>query len=480
MKKSLEKIVRLIGFGIFFLLYGCTLVDNSDTITVINNGYESKAVSDILNGTCGTSACHGGSSPVNGLSTEIQAQLMLGSTNRPFESVKNYGGDVVIPYKPDQSLLMQFVKGNITSKTSYNHSTLSKSEISTLSDWIIGGAKSDKEIVPYESPESYRVFVCNSESESISIIDGTSNVVGSIAQFDTSNSKKNIPYWIVEYGNYLYVSLSEANKLLKIRKSDKSLVGVTNNLYDAGLIKLNPSGSKAYVSRNYNSNTNYNSIYVINTSDMSIKTTISLPFTGVLNGLAYDLTRDYLYIADALNNMVHVVNTLTDVLIDVRYSLTTNYYPLFIEISPDGNYLYISANNTNQLLVVNTLSRIVVDRLSLLPNPMGIVVSSDGTKIYVASSGGNSVEVVTKTNNFWNKTNTISHATMSMPFAMDLTSNGSDLYLTNQNSNSEFIPTYLVDGEKNTSTITIINTSTETVSKVIEVEEGASGLVVEN
>jgi DNA-binding beta-propeller fold protein YncE len=79
-------------------------------------------------------------------------------------------------------------------------------------------------------------------------------------------------------------------------------------------------------------------------------------------------------------------------------------------------------------------------KVSLLSTPMGISVSKNGSKIYVASNAGNAIEVVTKTNLFWDKTNTISHTTMSMPFAIDITSDDSYLYVTNQNFKGDFVP----------------------------------------
>lgn len=481
MKKNINYQSALFVFlSLALFLTSCTLVDHDDQNQGVNYGYETEAVANILNETCAISGCHSGSAPSNGLTTEIQSDLMNGASTRPYEKSSYYGGEAVTPYNPTKSLMMQFVEGKIESPTTYNHKILSNNQIATLSKWIEDGARNNNDEVPFENPESYRVYVCNSESENISQIDGTKKVVSKLINLNEEATDSNTPYWVEEYGNYYYVTLSSANKLLKIRKSDNTIVASLSNIIDAGMVKINSAGTKAYVSRASNSLSTYNSIYVINIGDMLLIKTISFPFSnGLPHGLALDLTRNYLYVSDAINNVVQVINTLTDVLIDVRYSLTTNYYPLFIEVSPNGNYLYISAKNTNELLVINALSRIVVQKVQLSSMPMGISVSRNGSKIYVASSGDNVVDVVTKTGNFWNKTNTISHPTMSMPFAIDITSDDSYLYVTNQNLNNNFVPTYKVIGEDNISTISIIKTSTESIEKVIEVEEKSYGLVVE-
>ncbi|MDA3859694.1 MAG: YncE family protein [Melioribacteraceae bacterium] len=460
-------------------LTNCSLVEHDDQNQEENYGYETEAVANILNGTCATSGCHGGSSPTNGLSTERQSDIMHGTFTRPFDNNSYYGGDVVIPHNVEKSLIMQFVEGKITSATSYNHQILSTSQISTLAKWIGDGAKNYKSEISFENPESYRVYVCNSASENISTIDGTKKVVSQLTNLNNQSTFEDTPYWVAEYGDYLYVTLTNRNQLLKIRKSDNSIVASISNILSAGMVKINSAGSKAYVSRAYNSTSTYNSIYVINTNDMSLRSTITLPSSGLPHGLALDATRDFLYISDATNNIVHVVNTLNDLLMDTRFSLTNNYYPLFIEVSQDGNFLYVSARNTNELLVFNAISRLLYTKVSLLSTPMGISVSKNGSKIYVASNAGNAIEVVTKTNLFWDKTNTISHTTMSMPFAIDITSDDSYLYVTNQNFKGDFVPSYKIIDESNISTVTIINTATESIEKVIEVEENAAGIVVE-
>ncbi|MCF6270300.1 MAG: YncE family protein [Melioribacteraceae bacterium] len=480
MKKSNNYISALfILLSLSLLLTNCTLVESDNQNKAINYEYETEAVANILNGTCASSGCHSGSTPSDGLSTEIQSDIMSGAFKRPYQNGLYYSGDVVIPYNVEKSLIMQFVKGKIQSPTSYNHKILSSGQIATLSKWIGDGAKNYKDEVPFETPSSYRVYVCNSASENISTIDGTKKVVSSIKSLNDDTTFEDTPYWVEEYGDYYYVTLSTSNKFIKIRKSDNSVVASLSGIANAGIIKINSNGTRAYISHASTSTTTNNSIYIINTTDMTLHKEIVFSLNGFYHGLALDKNRKLLYVADANNNIIYIINTQNNLVINARFSLTTNYYPVFIEVSQDGNYLYASAKNTNELLVLNAGSQALVSRISLLLNPMGISISKNGDKIYVASNGSNSIDVITKSGNFWSKTNTISHPTMSMPFAIDITNDDSYLYVTNQNLSGAFVPTYKVIGEENISTISIINTATESVEKVIEVEEEAYGIVVE-
>jgi YVTN family beta-propeller protein len=406
---------------------------------------------------------------------------MLGASNRPIDGLYNYGygGEDIIPFNPDKSLLMQFVKGNLATKLSYDHTMLSKGEISILEEWILKGAKDYKGDVPYSSPESYRVYVCNQYSEYVSVIDGTNKVVSHLTDVYNPATDFDTPYWVAEYGDYYYVTLSSAGLFVKFRKVDNVPVSAINGLSEPGIIRINKDGTKAYVSRAYTTETTYSSIYVLDLTNMFVIKELALKKNGLPHGIAIDNLRGFLFVADAINNLIHVVNIYTDLLIDTRFDLVNDFYPLFLAASPDGNYLYISAYNSNQLLVANAGSRKIISRVNLLSHPMDVTVSSNGQKIYIASSGGNAVEVVTKTAAFWDKTNTITHPAFSMPFALDITSDDNYLYVTNQNYDGDFAPAYQVKGEGNISTVSIINTQTEKVEKVIEIEEAAAGIVVE-
>ena len=476
--KNLSKVLFLFAFLVG--LSSCTLVENpDDQLAKDNHYYETKEVGDILNGTCATSGCHGGSAPVNGFSTEIQPETMLGASHRPYLGVNNYGGDDVIPYNPNKSLLLQFLTGNIVNELSYNHSILNQSQIQTVTDWIAGGCRDYKGEVAYASPASYRVYVCNQNTEEVSVIDGTEKVVSYITDVNNPHTEFDTPYWVAEYGAYYYVTLSSAGLFIKFRKSDNSVVAAISGINDAGIIKINRNGSKAYVSRAPTSQKYYKSIYLINLITMTVQKEMTFLTQGLPHGMALDITRGYLYVADAANNIVNIINTYNEQVIDVRFNLVNDFYPLFLEVSPNGNYIYITANNSNQLLIASANSRLVIDDVPLLSNPMGVAVSSSGDKIYVASNGGDAVEVITKVNDRWNKTNTITHPTMSMPYGIDITLNGKYVYVTNQNLEGDFIPAYQVKGEEDISTVTIINALSETVEKVIEVEENAAGIAVE-
>ena len=88
-------------------------------------------------------------------------------------------------------------------------------------------------------------------------------------------------------------------------------------------------------------------------------------------------------------------------------------------------------------------------------------------------------EIITREITFWAKTGEISHPAFSMPFGIEITLDQRYLFVSNINTNGAFTPAYQVKGEENISTVGIIDVQTESVIKVIEVEENAGAIVVE-
>jgi len=465
--------------GLISLFGGCELIDNpNEEEAKENNGYQTEKVGDIFNLKCGTSGCHSGSNAVNGFVTSTQPEIILGASDRP-DNGTNYGGDNVIAYDLERSLLYQFITGNLSTPLSVDHTFLANSEMEAIKEWIEDGAMNSLNVAPYTTPNSYRVYCCNSGDESISVIDGTEYVVGKVVDLDEGETSEDSPYWIEEYGDYYYVTLDKAGSLLKFRKSNNTLVGRIDNLIDPGLIRINLTGTKAYVSRSLNSTSTFNSIYVINTLNMTVTHLIILPINGLPHGMALDFTRGYLYVADAYSNVIYVIDSISDIIIDLNIRLEFNYLPLFVELPPYGTYIYVTTQGINSLQVIAANNRLIVGLVPLKSNPSDIAVTTDGQKIFVASSGGNVVEIVTRVTNFWSKTGEINHPAFSMPFGIDITVDDRYLFVSNINTNGAFTPAYQVKGEGNISTVGIINVQTESVIKVIEVEENAAAIVVE-
>lgn len=90
------------------------------------------------------------------------------------------------------------------------------------------------------------------------------------------------------------------------------------------------------------------------------------------------------------------------------------------------------------MLVIDTETKAVVAEVPVAAGPMYIAVSSNGNKIYIPSMMGNVVNVITKNDSSWSRTNEISHAGFNMMQGVDQTDDERYLYVSSRNADWSF------------------------------------------
>lgn len=461
-----------------FLFTSCEFSSDAIDENDNNGGFESSAVSLIISQNCATFGCHAGANPKNGLSLENHSSLIKGSNSRPLPGGGTYGGDVVVPFRPEKSLLYQMISGGTSVQMPYGRSALSTSDINLVKEWIENGALDYSGAVPFENPSSYRVYVCNQGADQLSLIDASGGVVSRVVDLDRTPNFNDKPHMVKEYGDYYYVTLIGTGQLLKLNKSDNSIAGSVSNLGVPGMIQLTSDGRKAYVSRSSTAQSIYSSIYVIDTENMTLQKELELSVVGVPHGISLSSDDSKLYVANFTRGYIHTIDAALDQETSFTY-LGEETRPMQAALSPDDSFLYISASGTNQILVIETMTMQQTAAIQTGMMPMHIAVSSDGNRIYVPAMGENSVQVIEKNFDTWGIVSTITHRGLSMPHGADLSSDDKYLFVSSRNTSGSFVPAYSVNGEGKPGTVCIINTETLTVEKLLEVEEFASGLTVE-
>ena len=464
------------------LFYGCndeTTIPITGVVDDTNNGFQTKAVAEIFVNNCAVSGCHVGSSPSSGLSMIRYSDLLKGSSDRSDGAIPNYGGDVVIPYRPQESLLYQILVKNVTPEAPHDGLIINQDQINTIKEWIENGARDNNNNLPFRNP-SYRVYVNNQNSDIISVIDGDSKVVSALIDVSQPGSLPAHPHMVKVQDGYLYATLIGAAKFIKINTSDYSIVGEVNGITKAGMIIFNPSGTKAFVSRSSTSDPIFQSIYAIDVTNMSIISEINLAAPGVPHGMALTPDGNKLYVANLSLSRISIVDGNTN-----EYGnyddivLPPGTEPMQTMISPDGKYLYVSARGTSKLLVFDTSTDTLITEVSVDAMPMQIAVTSDGNKIYLGSMMMSTVNVIQKNGNSWSRIKQISHPGFRMIHGCDITSDDKYVYVSSRNTDGMFEPYFDVGGEGPPGTIGIIDTQTDEVVKLIEIEQFGSGLVVE-
>lgn len=120
-------------------------------------------------------------------------------------------------------------------------------------------------------------------------------------------------------------------------------------------------------------------------------------------------------------------------------------------LDPVNNVLYISCSASNEVIPINLTNDQVGTPISVGSSPSSLVVSQDGAQLYVTNQLSGTISVIdTSTNTV---TNTINLPTGSIPVAQALIPNTSLDYVVSQTSTPSVIPVDL----SNSSTLTAIN-----------------------
>jgi len=473
-------------FVIFLLIFSALiLIIACEDETVISkdedtyNGFQSKEVADVFINNCATSGCHNGNSPASGLNLNDFTDLIKGSSDRSGGSIPNYGGDVVIPFRLDESLLYQMLLKKVTPVSPHDGLSLTSEEINTIKEWIEDGARDYKNHLPFSNP-NYRVYVCDQNSDKISVIDGDMKVVSAIIDVSQPSVLSANPHMVKVQDGFLYATLIGAAKFIKINTSNYNIVGEVTGITKAGMIIIHPNKTKAFVSRSSTSDPIFQSIYAIDITNMSLIDEIEIATPGVPHGMALTPDGSKLYVANLTLSRISIVDGNTN-----EYGnyddivLPSGTEPMQTAVSSDGNYLYVSARGTSKLLVFNTSTDTLITEVSVDAMPMQLAVTGDGNKIYVGSMMMNTVNVVEKNGDSWSRTKQISHPGFRMLHGCDITSDDKYVYVSSRNTDGMFEPYFDVEGEGPPGTIGIIDTQTDEVVKLIEIEQFGSGLVVE-
>ncbi len=493
MKQIISYIFLVIS--ITLIVSGCKDDVNNPAPAVdeTNNGFEKREVAEIFANNCTASGCHGETNPQHGLSLTSWNNLIKGSIGRPADSSSHhhgkiseditvYGGEAVIPFNSERSLLYNLIAWNVDNpdyRMPHLMPKLSDTQISTIKDWIDNGAKDYQGNVPFTgTPKAY---VCSQGDDMIYEIDMDHKVVSGIIDVNLNTSGLDQPHNIQVRDNYLYVSLISSGYFLKIDRNTKQITAMTSGLQVPGMIALSPDGLTAFVSRSSSAASIYNSIYAINTSTMQVIKEIILPVTGLPHALALTKDGSTLYVANMSRDRISIVNAATMEAEDevlLSSGATLEHEPMHIYLSPDDKYLYINCRTSSKTLVMDVSSRQIISVLDIKHHPMQMGISSDGNKLYVVSMHEPFITTIVKNGTSWSIAREFESSVFHGLYGADLTADGRYFYASCSNNDplDYFIPRYVITGRDRTAMLCIYDTQTEQLVKVLDIGKNATGV----
>lgn len=468
---------------------------NSDPIDENNNGFESRAVAEVFVTNCALSGCHAGASPQGGISFETYDKMIAGSQGRDttsggghghgkrlgiYQGEGVYGGEAVVPFSPEESLVYRLITGNVADSTRrmpYNKSPLSETQIQTVRSWILNGARNHHREVPFSNP-SVRAYISSQGSNQIYAIDGDKKMISRVVELGSGTQIA--PHNVKVFGEYYYVTQIRAGKLVKYRIADNSVAAELTGLDVPGMVELSSDGSKAFVSKSSTASGSYNSIYVINTATMQLVNELAIPVSGIPHGIALNSDATKLYVANMTKDRITVLNTATgDPVIDdivMSSGTATVHEPMHIYVSPDDKYLYVSCRKSDKLLVYDAGTGSLLKDIQFNSHPMQISIMPNGSRLYVNLMHSAQIAVINFSGTDWSVSQYITYPNFSMLYGSALSADGKYLFVTSCNEMNAYKPRYAVKGRNQPSNLGIIETATNEVVRVLDLGSYATGI----
>jgi YVTN family beta-propeller protein len=235
---------------------------------------------------------------------------------------------------------------------------------------------------------SGNIYVANSGSHSISVINGETNRV------DSTVLVGRIPYAVAynPINDHIYVTNLGENSVSVIDGGNSSITETLQVGTYPSSVNLDVSNQRIYVS-------NYFSNYVsVIDAEHKISANVSVGKNPI--DLAINPSHHGVYVANAGSNTVSIINGATNKVIS---NVTVGEYPTAVAYNPTNNKVYVANRNSGNISVIDGDTNTLTNTIKVDPFPLDVAVNPNTNTIYVAHTQNG-----TSTSNDQASSNTIS------------------------------------------------------------------------
>ena len=224
------------------------------------------------------------------------------------------------------------------------------------------------------SADGQLVYVTNSESKSISVIDVASLTRRTRIRVPISGQRG--PYGVAIHpdGKRLYVADIEGNQVLIVDTARRATIGRIDVIEDPRSLVISADGSRLYVSGGDFDDDGNGGIAVIDTESESVVTTLRLD--GGIFRLALSPDGSRLYATDRANAQLIVVDVAQNRVVNTVKVLPEGEETRDLFVSRDGSQIYVANQNSNELVIFDAESFQILRTLSFEDRPRGMAVRS--------------------------------------------------------------------------------------------------------
>jgi YVTN family beta-propeller protein len=426
-------------------------------------------IQQIFNLNCTTSNCHGTTNPGAGLELVTWDRLIQGSRF----------GEVIIPFRPEDSHLVDHLTGVATPRMPLSRDPLSASDIQLIRQWIASGAQNDQGDIPYAQTRR-KIYVTNQGSDKLSVIDADALVV--IRLIDVGvlpgvDSPHNV--FVDPQSRHFYVSLINSARVLKFDAETDELLQTAIVGQSPANPVTSPDGKTLYVT---NWNPSNATLHVLNAETMVQK--YFLTFPPALGTLPHGLTITHdgstLYTTHEGSGKVYRIelgDTAEEAIL-TPISLgepALALRPLQVLLDQNEEHLFVTCNGSGEVRVIDLATDEVIRVIPILGRPWLLDMTDDGEKIYVGNWGKDGVDVIdTGDLSFHALTNTGGEHNFARPHGVAITDRYA--FVSNENTNGSIPQHHPTEGGGNDGAVTVIDLQTNAVKKLLTVEVDPTGV----
>ena len=421
-------------------------------------------------------SCHTGTAAARGLRLDSWQALIAGSDH----------GEAVIPFDAARSLLVELTAKLVGGPhpAEMGREPLNGAEVALLSEWIDEGAPSETGEIPFADAR-HLLYVANQSVAVVSVIDMETHQVVRTVDLQAYGLPANAsPHHIAVEpdGSYWYVSAIAANQILKLDRNSNLVA--RSDFVRPGLLALDPDGENLYAGRSMAAVSPPQAIGVIRRSDMTVEEVgVFLPRP---HALAVHPGTGTVFTASLAVNQIATIHPKDEAVEIDELAGNRQHTLVGFAVSPNGRWMVGTTELTATVFVFD-LDRAPdmtpVDTIAVNAAPWHPVFTPDGRWVYVGNNRGNTVNVIDMETRTLAKT--ITGNGLAQPHGSAVSPDGRYVYISSRNlemsedqsrAGHVYTPRYDLGDNSRAGTVVVIDTESQEIRKVIEIEGYGSGL----
>ncbi len=452
----------------------------------------SQHIQPIFRSGCAVSGCHNLGASGNSFAMRKTADvpsLSLVSWEDIFKGSDH--GTVVVPYRANKSHMIFHINvDTVLAPVSEPHMplpgiNLPRNQLLTLMNWIDQGAPNDFGAIAFSTYPEGKVLATNQAEDVVSIIDVKTRL---LARYVQAGLPRVLPglqpaaphnLFVDKAHDCYYVVLVAAGKVVKYRLSDNAKIAELSGVSLPTQVALSITGDTGFVSQ---FSATAHAIRMFDTRTMQLlPLSLSHPQLNKPHGVQITPDGKQIYITGNLSDNLIVYDIASGSLNAIWLNpanpvVGTTYQPYQTVMTKDNKFVYVSCQLTNEVRLISRDSSKFVKSIPVGTYPLIMDITPDGQYIYVANRNSNDVSVIRTSDN--TVATTISNVG-PQPHGVAIDSGGKYAYVTCENTGaSSEPPHHPTSGSLAPGFIVVIDISTNSVVKTIEVSNFAAGIAV--